>query len=349
MFQGLKLRAWTASVLFPVAALMSLPTDVAAEINERTLRISLANNREHPQNIGAAKFAEIVERESGGKIKVRLYEGGVLGPDLQGISAMQGGTLDMMVGTTGMLAGNVKEFTVLDLPFLFQSNEEVDAIVDGPIGERLFAKLPDRNMVGLAFYEFGMRHFHTRSKAVREAEDFKGLKLRVQPLAYYIDMIQSFGANPVPMPYTETYSAMEQGAVDGMSNSLINIVDGKYDEVSRYVTLTGHVYQASWLGMSKRTWDRLTPEEQALIKDAAQQSRLVQREAARRLDKEALERLRASNLEVIELSAPERAKLQHQARPVVEKHAKLAGEAFYQEVQDALAQYRAAQQSEKQQ
>lgn len=336
-----RLTTAIAAALLPGFVMLAATTDAQAQVHGRTLRVSLANSKGHPQNMGAEKFAELVAARSGGKIQVKLFPGGVLGPDLQGISAMQGGTLDMMVGTVNLLAGNVKEFAVLDFPFLFRSAEEADAIVDGPIGKQLFDKLTARGVVGLAYLELGFRGFHIRTRPIRTAEDFGGLKLRVQPTPLYVDLVNAWGANAVPMPFPETYSALEQGAIDGMSNPLINIVDGKYYEVSRYVTITNHIYQPSWLGMSKKVWDKLSPDEQKIIKESADEARLYQRKVSRDMAAKALDELRKQKVEIVEMPPAELAKLREKAKPVVAKHTQLAGPEFVAEVQRELDKIRA--------
>lgn len=331
-------RAVSAALL-PAALILSSGL-ASAQVQERTLRMSLANNKTHPQNLGAERFAELVSQKSGGKIQVKLFANGVLGPDVQGISAMQGGTLDMMVGTVNLLAGNIKEFTVLDFPFLFQTAKEADALVDGPIGQRLFAKLPERGLVGLAYFELGFRHFHTRNRPIRTADQLAGLKLRVQPAPMYIDLVNAFGANAVPMPFPETYGALEQGAIDGMSNPLINIADGKYYEVSKFVTITNHIYQPSWLGMSKKTYDKLSDEEKKIIVDAAQEARLYQRKTSREMEAVALETLKKNGMEVIVLPPAEIAKLREKAKPVLAKFSQTVGPEFVAEVQAEIAKVR---------
>ena len=209
------------------------------------------------------KFAELVAQKSGGKITVRPFPGGTLGPDLQVVSAMQGGTIDLNVMNASLLAGNVKEMAVLDFPYLFDNAGEADAVIDGVIGKKLIDKLPAKGLVGLAYWDLGFREMHTRSKPIAKADDLRGLKMRVIPTPIYVDFMNATGANAVPMPFTETYTALEQGAIDGMTNPLLNIPDGKYNEVSKHLTLTNHMYTPQIVIASKRTWDKLSPRRSA--------------------------------------------------------------------------------------
>ena len=199
-----------AAYLFATAAFVA-STGVAAQ-DARTLRFTAASNKGHPQVQGVEKFAEIVAKNSGGKIKVQVFPGGTLGPDLQVVSAMQGGTIDLNVMNASLLAGNVKEMAILDFPYLFNSAAEADAILDGPVGKKLMDKLPERGLVGLAYWDLGFREMHTNAKKpITKAADLKGLKMRVIPTPIYVDFMNATGANAVPMPFTETYSALEQG------------------------------------------------------------------------------------------------------------------------------------------
>jgi hypothetical protein len=130
----------------------------------------------------------------------------------------------------------------------------VDAVADSAVGRRLLDKLSERGLVGLAYTDLGFRHFHNRRRPIAKAEDVAGLKMRVIPTPIYVDVMNALGANAVPMPYTETYAALESGAIDGMTNTLVNIMDMKFHEVAKHLTLTNHMYNAQALIMSKKTW-----------------------------------------------------------------------------------------------
>ena len=320
----------------------TLPMDAAnADIQERTLRFPSASNKGHPQVDGVLKFAELVNAKSGGLITVKAFPGGVLGPDLQTVSAMQGGTIDFTVMNASLLAGNAKEFAVLDFPYLFNTAEEVDAVVDGPVGQKLFDWLPEKGLVGLAYWDLGFRDMKIEKHAVTKAADLEGLKMRVIPTPIYIDFMNALGANAVPMPFTETYTALETGAIDGMTNPLLNITDMKFYEVTKYLTLTNHMYNIQAVIMSKKTWDKLSDDEQKLIREAAAEATIYQRGVARAAGAKALEQLKDEGMEVSELPAEEMAKMQAKAKPVIEKFTADVGPEFVAEVYAAVEQARA--------
>ena len=313
----------------------------AQDIQARTLKFTAASNKGHPQVQGVEKIAELVAAKSGGKIKIQVFPGGTLGPDIQIVSGMQGGTIDLNVMNASLLAGNVKEMTILDFPYLINDSKEADALLDGPIGKKLMDKLPEKGLVGLAYFDLGFREMHSK-KPITKAADLKGLKMRVIPTPIYIDFMNASGANAVPMPFTETYGALEQGALDGMTNPLLNILDGKYNEVTKHLTLTNHMYTPQIIIASKKTWDKLSPAEQKILKDSAVEAAVWQRKVARDEATKVLDAAKKAGMTIHELSAADVAALREAAKPVLAKHAKLIGEDFVNEVNAELAKMRSA-------
>ncbi|HEX2138019.1 MAG TPA: DctP family TRAP transporter solute-binding subunit, partial [Microvirga sp.] len=222
-----------ATLLVGSAVLLS--REANAQISDRTLRWAQQNSLEHPQGQGAKKFAELVEQKSGGKIKIRIFPSGQLGGDLQNVSALQGGTLDLMVMNAGLLVGVVKDFAVVDLPFLFNTPEEADAVVDGPVGKKLFDKLPEKNLVGLGYFELGFRNVTNSKRPITKLEDFQGLRLRVLQSPLFVELFNTLGANTVPLPFPELYTALEQKVVDGQENPVTVILDSKFQEVQKFL------------------------------------------------------------------------------------------------------------------
>ncbi|NDY93051.1 TRAP transporter substrate-binding protein [Ideonella livida] len=331
-----------AVALAAAGALGSLPALANDDIQVRTIKFPSASNKGHPQVMGVERFAELVAKKSGGKITVKNFPGGTLGPDLQVVSAMQGGTVEMNVMNASLLAGNVKEMAIFDFPFLFANTKEADAVADGPVGKKLLDKLQERGLVGLAYWDLGFRQIHTAKRPIAKADDFKGVKMRVIPTPLYVDFMKALGASPVPMPFTETYTALEQGAIDGMTNPLLNILDGKYNEVSKYLTLTHHMYTPQAVIVSKKFWDKLSATEQKILREAAQETAVYQRQVAREAAAKVLTELRKLGMQVIELPAEEQAKLRERAKPVLAKYTQELGEPLVNEVMAEIAKARAA-------
>jgi len=317
------------SVLLASTAFVST---ASAQITERTLRWAQQNSMEHPQGLGSKKFADLVEQKSGGKIKVRVFPSGQLGGDLQNVSALQGGTLDLMVLNAGLLVGVVKEFAVVDLPFLFNTPQEADAVVDGSVGKKLFAKLPDKGLVGLGYFELGFRNVTNSKHPITKAEDFAGIKLRVLQSPLFIELFNTLGANTVAMPFPEVYTALEQKVIDGQENPYTVVFDSKFQEVQKYVSATQHIYNAQSVLISKKTWDKLSAEEQKLIQEALDEAKIYQRQVSRTKATEALEGLKKAGMQANEISMEELARIKQKVQPVIDKYAKEVGDDLYKEV-----------------
>ncbi|TXI60997.1 MAG: DctP family TRAP transporter solute-binding subunit, partial [Limnohabitans sp.] len=200
---------------------------------DKTIKFATQNPKGHPIVLGMEKFKEIVESKSGGKIKVNLFPGGTLGSDQANVSAMQGGTLEMVSMNSGILASQVKEFAIFDFPFMFPNEAVADAVVDGAFGQKMHAKLQDKGLVGLGYYELGFRQITNSKRAVTKVEDLEGLKLRVIPNPINVDWVKALGANPTPLPFPEVYSALEQKAIDGQENPITVINANKFYEVQK--------------------------------------------------------------------------------------------------------------------
>jgi tripartite ATP-independent transporter DctP family solute receptor len=322
-----------------LAALLPLSAAVAQDIKERTFKFALQNPKGHPLEQGATKFSELVAAKSGGKIKVNVFPGGTLGGDAANVSALQGGTIEFVMLNSGILASQVKDFEVFDFPFMFASAKEADAVVDGPFGQKLHAKLLDKGIVGLAYTELGFRQMTNSKKAIVAVDDIAGLKLRVIPNAINVDWVKALGANPTPLAFPELYAALEQKAIDGQENPLSVINANKFFEVQKFLTLTNHQYNPQSLIFSKKVWDMLSPAEQKILQDAALEAAKFQRQVNRDAAAGQLDALKKAGMQVSEFSPAEQAKLREKLKPVIDKHG-AAIPATVAELQAELAKLR---------
>ncbi len=294
---------------------------LAQDIQERTIKFGHLNNTDHPTSMGVKKFAELVAAKSGGKIKVNEFASSQLGNELQQQSAMMGGVQEMLVASTTSLAGVVKEFGLLDFPFLFSNARQADAMVDGPLGKMLSTRLNDKGIVVLGFFDLGFRNVTNSKRPITKGEDLDGLKLRVIPNPVFIETFKTFKANPVPMPFAELYGALENKAVDGQENPYAVILSSKFYEVNKYVSETNHVYATNPIQISKRFWDKLSVAEQKLIQDAATEAQNYQRVASREVSSKAVVELKAKGMAFNVITAPEQARMRSAVKAVHEKFA----------------------------
>lgn len=317
-----------------------MPLAAKAQVNERTFRYATQSNTDHPLYLGAVRFGEILKAKSGGKLNLRLFGGGQLGGDLQNASALQGGTLDFTSMNAGLLVGIHKPFALLDLPFLFNSPEEADKLVDGPIGKKLFDELPSKGLVGLSYWELGLRHVTNSKRPITKLEDFAALKLRVLQSPLFIDVFNGLGANAIPMAWPEVYPALEQKVVDGQENPHTQILGAKIFEVQKFCSNTGHIYNVQSFLISKKTWDSLTSDEKKLISEAADEATIYQRKTSREAGAVAADTLRKNGMVINDLAPAEIARIREKVKPVVEKFANDTDASLYKDILAALAQIR---------
>ena len=323
-------------------ALLAAALLPAAQAQERTIKFAFQNQKEHPQAQGAQKFADLVAAKTGGRIAVKLFPGGMLGGDLQTVSALQGGTVEMTVLNAGILSAQVKEFGIYDFPFLFASPQEADAVTDGPFGKKLLDMLAPKGLVGLGYWELGFRNLTNSRRPITKAEDIAGLKIRVIQSPIYIDMFNALGANAVPLPFPELYPALEQKAVDGQENPFSTILASKFAEVQQHLTITRHIYNPQAVIVSRKFWDSLNPADQKALADAMAEATAFQRQVSRAQDDVALDDLRKAGMQVTEFPPAELDKLRAKVKPVVEKHSEKVGAETVREVYATLAKLRGA-------
>ena len=326
-------------MLKTLAAAVAISAFGAAFAQEKTIKFTTQNPKGHPLVMGMEKFAEIVQAKSGGKIKVNLFPGGVLGGDAPVVSALQGGTIEMASMNSGILASQVKDFEVYDFPFMFASSKEADAVVDGPFGKKMHAKLEPKGLIGLTYWELGFRQITNSKRAINKVEDAEGLKLRVIPNAINVDWVKALGANPTPLAFPEVYAALEQKAIDGQENPLTVIAANKFFEVQKYATLTNHQYNPQSVLISKKFWDTLSADDKKIISDAAVESTAYQRQQARAQAGTALDTVKKGGMQVNELAPAELAKFREKMKPVVDKHGAAIAETV-KELQAELAKVR---------
>jgi len=299
MFRRTLIAAATVATLAAPFAAMS------QDIKPRIIRFGYGLNEASNQGRAAKVFAEAVEKASGGKMKVRAIGAAALGPDTQMQQALIGGAQEMMVGSTATLVGITKEMALWDTPFLFSNAKEADALLDGPIGDKIKAKLQDKGLVGLAYWENGCRNLTNSKRPVNKMEDFDGIKLRVMQNNVFLTSFNTLGANAVPMSFSELFGALETKTVDGQENPFNTILSSKFYEVQKYLTVTNHVYSPWIVLVSKKWWDGLSATEQKILSDAAKTSRDFERKDTREEAAKAVADLKAKGMQVNELPRAE--------------------------------------------
>jgi tripartite ATP-independent transporter DctP family solute receptor len=292
---------------------------MAQEIQERTIRWGHLNNTDHPISKGVHKFAEIVAEKSGGKLKIKEYPANQLGSEQQQQSALRGGTQEMQSPATTSLVGIVKDYGLIDFPFIVSTPEQADALLDGPLGTALLEKLPEKGLIGLGYWDLGFRNVTNSRRPITRGEDLSGIKIRVIPNPVYLETFKTFGANPVPMSFSELYTALETGTVDGQENPFLVILSNKLNEVQKYLSITNHTYSTNIILVSRKFWDKLSSAEQKIMREAALEARDYQRRISRDEARQAVTDLRARGMQVNEISQTELDRMREQTRPIAER------------------------------
>ncbi|WP_447918966.1 TRAP transporter substrate-binding protein [Achromobacter aegrifaciens] len=312
----------------------------AADVKPRLIRFGYGLNEESVQGRAARHLAQELEKISGGKLKMKTFGSANLGSDEQMQSALAGGVQEMMVGSTAPLAGMVKEFGVFDLPFLFNSEKEADAVLDGPLGQDMLKKLEAKGIVGLVYWENGFRNMTNSKRPIARAEDLQGIKLRVMQNQIALGVFNTLGANAVPMPFSELFTALETRTVDGQENPITTIQSSKFYEVQPYLTITRHVYTPWVVLASKKWWDTLSPDEQKLIRQAAASSRDFERLDSRADSQKAMTTLEKAGMKINTVSPEEVARMRQKVQPVVDKYTQELGPELVKQLNDEIQKAR---------
>jgi tripartite ATP-independent transporter DctP family solute receptor len=258
--------------LTAAAALTAVLFGGAAYAQEMTLKSSDTHPDGYP-TVEAVKFlGELVKERTGGRIAIEVYHSAQLGEEKDTIEQTRAGVIDMNRVSLGPFNNIVEETQAVSLPYIFKSIDHMHKVMDGPIGEEILKAFEAHDLVGLAFYDSGSRSFYNARKPIKSIDDLKGMKLRVIQSDVFVAMVNALGANAVPMPYGEVYSAIQTGVIDGAENNWPSYESSKHYEVAKHYTLDQHLIVPEVLVMSKASWDKLSPQDQAIVKAAAKES-----------------------------------------------------------------------------
>ncbi|MDR6215715.1 TRAP transporter substrate-binding protein [Paracidovorax wautersii] len=303
----MQLKTLVAAVVASIAALGAHATEFrSADI--------------HPDDyptVTAVKFmGERLKQLSGGKHTVRVYPNGALGGEKETIEQTKIGALQMVRINVGAMNNICPETLVPTMPFLFKSVEHMHKSLDGPVGQEILKACEKQGFVGLAFYDSGARSMFTAKKPVKSLADMKGLKVRVQQSDLWVSMLEAMGANATPMPMGEVYTGLKTGLIDAAENNYPTYESARAFEVAKYFSKTEHSMAPEMLLFSKRAWDRLSPEEQGWVRQAAKESVPHMRKQWAEREAKALATVKAGGAEIIEV---DKAPFQAAMKPVYDK------------------------------
>lgn len=290
--------------------------ETGAAKDAKVIRISFAGGDNHPVMMTLEEFKKRFEEKTDGRYDVQLYANAVLGDDLKATEQVKAGELDAVVTSPSPIGTIVKEVMVFDLPYLFKNEEEADQILAGPFAEYLDGKMEEKGLINMAWYEDGFRHLTNSKKAVTAPEDVKGMKIRTMENPIHLAAWRKLGANPTPMAYTDVFTALQQHVIDGQENPYPTIYDGKFYEVQKYLTTTGHVYSPFVFIYSEKLLGELPEEDQKIFKETAKETESINRDINREEAQKCRKTMEEAGMEVTELTPEQIQVFQDQLTPI---------------------------------
>lgn len=282
--------------------------------NISEIKLAHSLSEDHAVHKGIVDFARRVKEKSNGELKITIYPNGILGSESQCLELLQIGSLGITKVSAAVMESFAPQYKVLGIPYIFNSDAHRNKIYDSDIGKEILNSGQEYWLKGLCFYDAGSRSFYTTSKAIRKASDLEGLKIRVMRSITANKMISVMGGSPVPIDFGELYTALQQGVVDGAENNPPSFHLTRHYETCQYYTLDKHTSIPDVMVISTIIWDKLTPQQQQWIMEAAAESVPVQRKYWSQSEQESLEAVREAGIEIIE---PDLKSFQEATRPIL--------------------------------
>lgn len=297
-------------------AFTMLCTAASAEV----LKASHSVAPSHPYHLGLVKYAELVKERTGGKVTIDIFHSAQLGNERDNIEGLQMGTLDICVSSTGPMGSFEPKFFMFDLPFLFRDREHVYKVLDGPIGQELLGKLTAKGIIGAAYWENGFRQVTNSKRPINSVADIKGLKLRTMENQVHMDAFKALGVDPTPMAWSEVFTALQQGVIDGQENPVPIIYVQKLIEANqKYLAITNHVYSPALLLISAATLNRFDEKTRKILVDTAKEVASYERGLIKKMDEEQIGLLQKAGMVV---THPNQAEFKAACKPVYDKYEK---------------------------
>ncbi len=303
-------------VLLTATVALVVGFSIAAQAKEwRGWNIHVAG---YPNTVAMDKFAELLKEKSGGKMTLKMYHSGTLGSQPDAIEQVRLGGLEIANFSLGPLGPIVPEANVVSLPFIFKNTDHVWRVLDGKAGEMINAGLAKKGLISLAWYDGGSRSFYNSKKPINTPADVVGMKVRVMGNDLYSGMISALGGNPSPMAFSEVYQSLKTGVVDGAENNWPSYESTGHYEVAKFHSNSQHLIIPEILAINADVYNALSADEQKILKEAAQESALLQRDLWKKREKISEEKVMAAGVQANEI--PEKSAFQAAMKPVYDKY-----------------------------
>lgn len=256
----------------------------------------------HPEHLGLVGLANELKEKTNGSVTLNIISGGALGSENEQVNQVQTGALDMsLIQAISLFQGLDSRLAVEEVPFLFESREAAYKAVDGPFGDKVSEILGAKGLHVIAYWENGFRHFTNSKRPIVKPEDMQGIKFRSAASEIRLQMFNELGASAIPMAFTELFTALQQGTVDGQENPLSIISSSKFNEVQKYLSLSGHIWNASVLIINPNVWNKLDSEQQKILQALSFKYRDTVRVQIADDDSKIIEQLKAKGMQVNEV------------------------------------------------
>lgn len=326
-----------SKLLFSSMAVV-LSIAVAPMVNAKNVHVSYNVAEGSSWDKGAQLFKELVEKESDGKYTVRLHPNAAMagGNDRVELEMVQGGSIQFLIKSTTWLTGLDDKFQVLGLPWLFPNHEIANEVIDGPAGDALMKTLDNKGLVGMAWGVNGFRQVTNSKRAITKPDDLKDLKIRVPGIPMYLSIFRALGANPTTMSFSEVFTALQTGAVDGQENPMSLIWSSHFYDVQKYMTIWNYSYDAIAFASGSTFWNTLSAEDQDMFKAAAQKAMDYEREVVIKEDKELPAKFKEAGMDVTTLTDDQLQAFKTALQPTYDKYKKELGEDFVELFEDGV-------------
>ena len=292
-----------------------------------------------PAGRAAERFAKLINERTNGRVEIKVFPNGQLGTNTQIIEQLQMNIVQIAMPPTAILGQFEPRMQLIDLPYIFPTREACYAVLDGEAGKTLLTGLSKVGINGLGFWESGFKQFTTAEKPIDKPSDFKGMKIRTMDSPLIISQYRAWGANPIPIPYAETYNALQQGVADGQENPLVSIEKMKFYEVQDYITVSNHAYLGYAFCVNKEFWDKLPSDIADIFKQTADEVKNWLRVESAKTDIEVIERMKKKGTKVHYLSDGGVKAFVEASRPVHAKYEKTIGKDLLSNAQRTATKY----------
>lgn len=321
-------RRTLAAMILSAGALVA--HDAAAQT--KVLNLGYVGRPTAPEGISVTAMAEAVKERTSGRVEIKLHPGGALGGDREVIEGVQLGTVEMTVASTSIYANFVPDLQVFDIPFLFRDFDHAMGVLEGPVGQEMMAKINARGLKGLAFGGIGFRQLTNSRRPVTGVEDVKGLKIRTQENQIHLQVWRALGALPTPMAIPEVFTALQQGVVDGQENPVGAIINNKFGQVQKHLTLSNHAFTPLALVINPAAYASLSANDKKVLDEEGLKAMRRTKDEVAKVEKTGVDELRGMGLQVVE--KVDTAKFQDMLKPTFAELAKRFGETTINRIKD---------------